>query len=226
MGYKAYKVIDAKDGIIERFEYESATFKIVERREPKVGDYLVIMDEESVRSLTDTNAGGPYFITVGKPYIIMATVTEGGYIFKDDFGSFCYLNRDSSNHAIYEKVKPPKETITYKGRDHKLVDRKARPGDVVIFDYDTSSNIVGTYITAGMPYMVIDGGSNIPAFTDDIGRLRNVYNRSKNRTDSTVKVYEPVEPQKRLIYRDSEGVTHTVLNAELVAYSSVEEVPE
>ncbi|MEB5480736.1 hypothetical protein P8825_14305 [Shouchella clausii] len=206
MGYKAYKVIDAKDGIIERFEYESATFKIVERREPKAGDYLVIMDEESARKL-----GG---VTVGKPYTI-----EDVYVFADDDGDLRYRSKGSYNHAIYEKVDPPKTTITHEGRAYKLVDRRAKDGDIIICDNDTDN-----HVTAGFPYRVTNGEDSEPAFIDNHGARLYVYRR--NRTESNVKVYEPVVPKKRLIYRDSEGITHTVLDAELIAYSSVEEVPE
>ncbi|GIN10165.1 hypothetical protein J26TS2_00320 [Shouchella clausii] len=123
-----YKVIDAKDGIVEKFQYEGDTFKSVEGREPKVGDYLVITDKESARILED--------VTVGKPYLIERIDGDDDYEFTDDVGDRRYPAKSNYSHAIYEKIESPK---------------------------------------------------------------------------------------KRLIYRDADGVTHTVLDAELIAYSSVEE---
>ncbi|PAD91656.1 hypothetical protein [Shouchella clausii] len=202
-----YKVIDAKDGIVEKFEYEGATFKAVEGREPKEGDYLVITDEESARSLEDVTVGNPYLIEgMGVLY----------YKFTDDVGDHRFPSKNSLNLAIYEKVKPPKTTITHEGQTYKLVGRKAQPGDAVYVTEEAE----GTDAVPNDRVYIVDRDG-------DIGVESNwtypVYKADYNRTETTVKVYEPVAPQKRLIYRDSEGVTHTVLDAELVAYSSVEE---
>lgn len=204
-----YKVIDAKDGAVTKFEYEGATFKAVEGRDPKVGDYLVITDKESAYYLTH--------VIANKPYLIKGKDGHGDCMFVDERGVTRNPYTADYSHAIYEKVEPPKETITHEGRAYKLVDRKAQPGDVVII----SAGHKSIYVTAGVPYRVVKGGTYDLSFINNDGVKLGLYH--SGRTESNVNVYEPIAPKKRLIYRDLDGVTHTVLDAELVAYSSVEE---
>ncbi|MEK5109875.1 hypothetical protein MHI57_24750 [Cytobacillus sp. FSL K6-0129] len=76
------------------------------------------------------------------------------------------------------------ELITHNGVEYKLVDRKAQPGDVVVFTENTSCCFRNDVV-----YGPVNGQMEV---RDKDGHYMDVYYSFYNRTTDTVKVYEPV----------------------------------
>src|SRR5690606_26011529 len=77
------------------------------------------------------------------------------------------------------------ETITHKGADYTLVDRKAQPGDVVVF-----TETGGQILRANKPYEVLEG------MYVQGERKTEVYKEWLRRTEANTLVYAPVEQPK------------------------------
>ncbi|WP_102271271.1 hypothetical protein [Cytobacillus massiliigabonensis] len=182
--------------ILRKQSVQSDGFKLVTDREPKAGDFVKYTES-------------PYsFIKVGKYY----EITE------IDGGDPCHYDEDGDSvfpsyvekYEFYEKVAKP-ETLTHNGATYTLVDRKAQPGDVVVF---TESH--RDYAQNGKPYLVDDRNE----ITDEEGDRISVYNDglSYNRTPANVKVYEPqvapVAVEKPLCVGDYAKVVRNVLEYE------------
>jgi hypothetical protein len=90
------------------------------------------------------------------------------------------VKREVERVGVKAEIVP--ETITHNGAEYKRVDRKAQEGDVVVFS-ETGGNVFEN----GNPYLVNSGvkvcGGGFPYL---------VYRPEMNRTESNVKVYEPV----------------------------------
>lgn len=83
-----------------------------------------------------------------------------------------------------EQESPTDELITHNGAEYTLVDRKAQPGDVVVFTESTMH-----YVKNGKLYGPVDDEGE---FLDEVGDYIYVYWKSSGRDIHNVKVYEPV----------------------------------
>lgn len=149
------------------------TYALVTDREPKAGDFVKFS-----RNYTDVDAGKYYEI-----------YEDDDLVIEDDAGDkrWALLN-NNRNAKFYEKVAKP-ETLTHNGATYALVDRKAQPGDVVVFANDDNPEWL---IKAGKPYLVeVIGGEGAEFYGED-GDSYNVYSSCYDRTPANVKVYAPV----------------------------------
>lgn len=84
----------------------------------------------------------------------------------------------------------PATKLTHSGADYTLVQRKAQPGDVVVFKNDDNPDWL---IRAGNPYVVINADDDEDVeFHGEDGCKYYVYRVDYNRTEANVLVYEPV----------------------------------
>ncbi|MCG7345349.1 hypothetical protein MHZ92_14515 [Sporosarcina sp. ACRSL] len=101
-----------------------------------------------------------------------------------DVGKQRYYRREQLSKV--EDAKPA-ETIDFKGATYTLVERKAQPGDVVVFTENTSS-----CVDIGKPYGPVD----VSRYSDDIVTEEGgycVYHKGFDRTEANVLVYAPKE---------------------------------
>ncbi|MED3649986.1 hypothetical protein [Heyndrickxia sporothermodurans] len=169
-----FKQMGVKFPIEETAEKGEGEYRKVTDRKPKAGDFVKY--DESPRS----------YLTSGKYYEINRIDSYGDPRITDDDGDD--YDTDGDDFEVYEKVSAnhPTETITHNGATYTLVDRKAQPGDVVVF-----TETKGIWFKNGTPYIVMDG---VKVESYD-GEIAEVYRESVNRTPANVKVYAPVAKQ-------------------------------
>ena len=161
------------DRVIVFRKVNAAPYALVTDREPKAGDF-VKFSQEYVDDDTD--------LTAGKYYKIKAV--NGAFVkFDDDEIDERFKNPQHDGVEVYEKV-AKSETITHNGATYTLVDRKAQPGDVVVF-METDSD----YFTNGKPYGPVT--KRMTVVDDEGDDCLPVYLGYHNRTPANVKVYEP-----------------------------------
>ncbi|MEK3887296.1 hypothetical protein [Bacillus sp. FSL K6-3431] len=151
------------------------TYRKVEGRKPRAGDYVKFDEDDA-----------DYNQTAGKYYEVTAVDEEGDLEFTDDADVDNVAVYGSDDFEVYEKVSAnTPETISYKGANYTLVDRKAQPGDVVVFTETT-----GMWFENGKPYLVGENGE-----VTGTNRSSRVYREHLNRTEANVKVYAPVKAE-------------------------------
>lgn len=163
--------VDALTERVDALEKGATQLKTVKRK-ARVGERILITNAQT--SLGHYENGD--ILTVGD----------------DDFFGGVKIAGDSEapyiDHSEYEViVEESSETITFEGKEYTLVDRKARPGDVVEFTENTS-----VCFTNGKKYGPVFNMYEALHIRDDDGDYINVYATYYNRTLDTVKVYEPI----------------------------------
>ena len=158
------------------------TYRLVTDRKPKVGDFVKI----------NRTSGDNYddVITKGKYYEIMRVdACDDPHIIDDDGDEYDTVGDE---FEVYEKVSATQpETITHNGAAYTLVDRKAQPGDVVVFTESDSP-----YVTNGKTYgPVTEEDGDLYVADDYDGDPVRIYNAYFNRTPANVKVYAQVAKQ-------------------------------
>ncbi|KQL18824.1 hypothetical protein [Cytobacillus solani] len=189
----------------------AAPYALVTDREPKAGDFVKFL-QEFVDDDTDLTAGKYYEITR----------VRGDYVyFDDDENDERVKNPKHDGVEVYEKVgATPTETLTHNGATYTLVDRKAQPGDVVVFTENTSR-----YVRNGVPYEVTGYNDGMASTSRVI-----IYREDFNRTPANVKVYEPqvapVATEKPLQVGDYAKVVNddTVQNAGTIPKDTIVEI--
>lgn len=157
---------------------ESSPSYKTEKRHAKVGERILITND---MSLNDQTYALGDVLTVTK-----ANVCSRGDVYVEGQPSFV-------DNSEYEGIVEPTQTkpklhatsLTHKGADYTLVDRKAQSGDVVVFT-ETGGDVFKT----GTPYEV---GDNV------VSKGFAVYRDTLGRTETNVLVYEKVavdEPLK------------------------------
>lgn len=199
-------VFSHRYSILRKQSAQSGGFKLVTDREPKAGDFV-----KFTRNYTDVGAGKYYEI-----------YEDGDLVIEDDAGDkrWALLN-NNRNAKFYEKV-AKSETLTHNGATYTLVDRKAQPGDVVVFTENTSS-----YVRNDVPYEVTSYDDGM-ASTDRV----IVYREKYKRTPANVKVYAPVALEKPVEPKLQVGdfakvvVAGTIYNEEGIAEGEIVEIVE
>lgn len=92
-----------------------------------------------------------------------------------------------------EVVAEEQDVISHKGVEYKRVDRKARKGDVVVFTENESACLKN-----GVTYGPVGLNNLKPKIVGGDGDSYSVYFDYMNRTESNVKVYEPVAKEQPL----------------------------
>ncbi|MEH7521723.1 hypothetical protein V7149_00350 [Bacillus sp. JJ1503] len=150
----------------------SKQYRLVTDREPKVGDFV---------KFTKTDDDD---LTIGKYYEVEDVDCDGDLVITGDNGDTSFAMYTEEEFKVYEKVSAD-TSITHNGTEYSQVDRKAQPGDVVVF---TATN--SDYFTNGKIYGPVSKHMTV---VDDVGNgCLSVYNNVNKRTVDNVKVYAPV----------------------------------
>lgn len=91
----------------------------------------------------------------------------------------------TSEYVVLEPIEQP-DTLAHNGATYTLVDRKAQPGDVVVF-----TETKGEWFETNTPYLVEEG-----VRVTNVRNNAEVYKDSVNRTVDNVKVFEPTVAPK------------------------------
>lgn len=151
---------------------ENCYVKVTDRK-PKAGDYVKFNEDT-------------YDVTAGKYYEVTDVDCDGDIEIVDDVGD--EFNLYGEDFEVYEKVDAVKpDSLAFKGAKYTLVQRKAQPGDVVVFTENKS-----LCVTNGKPYGPVVESRGDLGFTGDVGNTYDVYYDHYNRTVDNVKVYAPV----------------------------------
>ncbi|WP_060207075.1 hypothetical protein [Sporosarcina koreensis] len=107
--------------------------------------------------------------------------SDGEHFVKLDSGTGRYFFRRQLT-----KVDAPTQTITHNGAEYTLVDRKAQPGDVVVFTENSNSNF-----TKGKAYGTVYERGDALRVLDIEGIQRSLYHPTFKRTEANTLVYAP-----------------------------------
>lgn len=173
--------------------------------EPAIGGKI-----KAVKCLKGSTGGfvgwsklGQGLVKLGDIGEIVERESEGIYAKFPEGGSLGSRERFFLKHGEYEVLgEAVRERITHEGAEYKLVDRKAQPGDVVVFTESTTS-----YVVNGKTYGPVDEEGE---FGDDDGEYIGVYRGHNGRDIQNTKVYEPVaQPLKVGDYAKVVGSSNT-----------------
>ncbi|QVY62955.1 hypothetical protein [Cytobacillus gottheilii] len=165
------------------------------KREAKVGELVKIVDAYYADNY---NNGDIRKVTASNP----ETNFEHAHVLIEPDDEFVL----TKEYVVLEPINA--DTITHEGAEYTLVDRKAQPGDVVVFTEATSR-----YVTNGKPYLVDAYDLIIDDEDDEI----SVYNNDSEygRTPANVKVYAPATPKvEPLKVGDYAKIVHSVRGLE------------
>lgn len=179
VGDKSVAVFDEEE--FEVYEKVGADFPPkTEKRHAKVGERILIVNAAPLDG--QSYKAGDIF-----------TVTQTGVFEKGDV----HVEGQSKfiDYAEYKVIVDDPETITHNGATYTLVDRKAQPGDVVVFANDDNPDWL---IRGGKPYLVTKVVKDEPSFIGEDETGYDVYHAYYNRTPANVKVYAPVEEAEPL----------------------------
>lgn len=190
IGVNDYEVIRDNDGDKRYINvHDHLEYKVVKAAEdkPKTDPRAAFEKGDKVRLVSGGDGSGLYGFKNGEEYEVgnpstsywngerIEIVTSGG------------ANGYALPEQLEKVVDTTPSTITHNGAEYTLVDRKARPGDVVVFEKDDNPEWL---INSVKYYTVHDDDTGGVIFYGEDGDKYRVY--AFDRTESTVKVYASV----------------------------------